>query len=164
MLKPAEQALWSIDPDLPVFKAIPMDSLAAQKLAVRRASSALISSFAALALVLACIGIYGVIAYTVVQRTQEIGVRMALGAQRAHVLRMVLGFGFRMTLAGVAIGLTGALALSRLPASLLFQVSRIDAPIFVFAAVLLAGTATLASLLPARRATQIDPMRALRAE
>jgi len=164
MLKPAEQALWSVDPELPFFKAIPMDVLAAQTLAVRRASSGLISGFAVLAVVLACIGIYGVIAYAIAQRTQEIGVRMALGAQRAQVLRMVLGLGFRMTLAGVAIGLIGALALSRFLASLLFQISPISPPIFVFAAVLLLGIATLASFLPARRATQIDPMKALRTE
>jgi putative ABC transport system permease protein len=164
MVKPAERALWSIDPELSVFKAIPMDVLAAQTLAVRRASSALISSFAVLAVVLACIGIYGVMACAVVQRRQEIGVRMALGAQRAHVLRMLLGFGLRMTLAGVVIGLTGAFALSRLLISLLFQVSQINPPIFALAAIVLVGMATLASFLPARRATQMDPMTALRAE
>ncbi|MDQ2843459.1 MAG: ABC transporter permease, partial [Acidobacteriota bacterium] len=164
MVKAAEQALWSIDPDLPVFKAIPMDVLAAQTLAVRRASSVLISGFAVLALVLACIGIYGVMAYAVVQRTQEIGVRMALGAQRADVLRMILGFGCRMTLAGVAIGVAGALASSRLLASLLFQVSAINPLIFASATVMLLGMAILASFLPARRATLIDPIQALRAE
>jgi putative ABC transport system permease protein len=124
----------------------------------------LISGFAVLALVLACIGIYGVMAYVVVQRTQEIGVRMALGAQRADVLRMILGFGFRMTLAGVVIGLAGALASSRLLASLLFQVSAINPLIFSFASAVLVGMAILASFLPARRATRIDPMQALRAE
>jgi predicted permease len=164
MVKTAEQALWSIDPNLPVFKTASMDLLAAQTLAVRRASSVLISGFAVLALVLACIGIYGVMAYVVVQRTQEIGVRMALGAQRADVLRMILGFGFRMTLAGVVIGLAGALASSRLLASLLFQVSAINPLIFSFASAVLVGMAILASFLPARRATRIDPMQALRAE
>jgi putative ABC transport system permease protein len=164
MIKPAERALWSIDPDLAVFKAIPMDLLATQTLAVRRASSVLISGFAVLALVLACIGIYGVMAYAVVQRTQEIGVRMALGAQQADVLRMVLRFGFRMTLAGVAIGLAGALASSRLLTSLLFHISAINPLIFLFAIVVLVGMAILASFLPARRATRIDPMQALRNE
>jgi putative ABC transport system permease protein len=163
-IKPAEQALWSVDPELAVFKAIPLDLLASQALAVRRASSVLISGFALLALVLACIGIYGVMAYAVVQRTQEIGVRMAVGAQPAAVLRMIMGHGFRMTLAGVAIGLAGALASSRLLTSLLFQVSAIDPVVFLFASLLLVGMAILATFLPARRATRIDPMRALRVE
>ncbi|HEX4228081.1 MAG TPA: ABC transporter permease [Bryobacteraceae bacterium] len=164
MIKPAEQALWSVDPELPVFKAIPVDLLASQTLAVRRASSVLIAGFAVLALVLACIGIYGVMAYAVVRRTHEIGVRMALGAQPGNVLRMILGFGFRMTFAGVVIGLAGALASSRLLASLLFQVSAIDPLVFSFASVVLVGMAILAAFLPARRAMRIDPMRALRTE
>lgn len=164
MTKVAEQALWSVDPQLAVFKAIPMDLLAAQSLAVRRASSVLISGFAILALVLACIGIYGVMAYAVVRRTQEIGVRMALGAQPADVLRMILGVGFRMTFAGVVIGLAGALVTSRLLASLLFEVSAIDPVVFAFASALLVGMAILASFVPARRATRIDAMQALRAE
>ena len=163
-VKAAEQALWNVDPELAVFKAIPMHLLAAQSLAVRRACSVLISGFALLALLLACIGIYGVMAYAVVQRTQEIGVRMALGAQPQDVLRMILGFGFRVTLAGVAIGLLGALASSRLLSSLLFQVSAIDPLIFSLATIGLLGLAILASFLPARRATRIDPVQALRAE
>jgi predicted permease len=164
MVKTAEQTLWSVDPDLPVFKAIPMDILANQSLAVRRASSALISGFALLALLLASIGIYAVMAYAVTQRTPEIGVRMALGARRGDVLRMVLGFGFRITLIGVAIGLAGALALSRLLDSLLFETSAISPLIFSSATGTLVGIALLASLIPARRAASIDPMRALRAE
>ncbi len=164
IVKTAEQTLWSVDPDLPVFKAIPMDILANQTLAVRRASSVLISGFAMLALVLACIGIYAAMAYAVTQRTPEIGVRMALGARRADVLRMVLGFGFRITLIGVAIGLAGALALSRLLGSLLFETSAISPLIFSLATGALVGIALLASLVPARRAASIDPMRALRAE
>jgi putative ABC transport system permease protein len=164
MVKAAEQALWRIDPALPVFKAIPMDLLAAQSLSVRRASSVLITGFAMLALVLAGIGIYGVMAYAVVQRTQEIGVRMALGARRADVLRMILSFGLRMTLVGVAIGLAGAIAFSRLLTSLLFQVSAINPLVFSLAAAALVAMAVLAAFLPARRATRIDPMQALRAE
>jgi predicted permease len=164
IVKTAEQTLWSVDPDLPVFKAIPMDVLANQTLAVRRASSVLISGFAVLALMLACIGIYAAMAYAVTQRTPEIGVRMALGARRADVLRMVLGFGFRITLIGVAIGLAGALALSRLLSSLLFETSAISPLIFSLATGALVGIALLASLVPARRAASIDPMRALRAE
>jgi predicted permease len=164
MVKAAEETLWSVDHDLPVFKAIPMQALAAQTLALRRTSSVLIAGFALLALVLACIGIYGVMAYAVVQRTQEIGVRMALGARRADVLRMILGFGFRMTVAGVLIGLAGAFASTRLLASLLFEVSAMNPLIFSAAALVLLAVAILASYLPARRAASIDPMRALRTE
>ena len=164
MVKAAEETLWSVDPDLPVFKAIPMQTLAAQTVALRRTSSVLIVGFALLALVLACIGIYGVMAYAVVQRTQEIGVRMALGAARTDVQRMILGFGFRMTAAGVIIGLAGSLASTRLLASLLFEVNAMNPLIFSAAALVLQAVAILASYLPARRAASIDPMRALRAE
>ena len=164
MVKAAEQALWSVDPDLSVFKAIPMNMLAEQTLAVRRASSLLISAFAVLALVLACIGIYGVMAYAVTQRTQEIGVRMALGAGRADVLRMMMSFGLRLTLLGTVIGLIGTFAAARLLASLLFEVDAMNPLIFSSAIAVLAGVAISASYLPARKAASIDPMRALRAE
>ena len=164
MLKSAEQALWSVDADLPVFKAIPMELLARQSLAVRRASSVLISGFAVLALVLGCIGIYAAMAYAVIQRRQEIGVRMALGAQRGDVLRMILRYGIRITLTGVALGLGGALAVSPILESLLFQVSAINPLIFSSAVALLIVVAMLACFLPARSAASVDPMRALRAE
>ena len=164
MIKPAEQALWSVDPELPVFKAIPMDSLANQSLALRRASSVLIAGFAILALVLACIGIYGVMAYAVTQRTQEIGVRMALGAGRSDVLRLILSLGFRLILIGVAIGLAVALATTRLLTSLLFETTPLNPVIFSLAAALLVAIAILASYLPARRAASIDPINALRTE
>jgi putative ABC transport system permease protein len=164
MVKTAEQALWIVDPNLPVLKAIPMDLLASQTLAVRRASSALFSAFAVLALVLACIGIYGVMAYTVAQRRQEIGVRMALGAQRGDVLRMMMGVGIRLTLLGVVIGLVGAFALTRLMASLLFEVNAMNPLIFSTAALVLVAVAMAASYLPSRRAASIDPMQALRTE
>jgi predicted permease len=164
MMKAAEQTLWSVDPDLPVFEAIPMDALASQTLALRRASSVLISGFAILALALACLGIYGVTAHAVTQRTQEIGVRMALGAQRADVMRLILGLGLRLTLAGVAIGLAGALASSRLLASLLFEVNAMNPWIFSAAAMVLVAVAILAMYIPSRRAASLDPMRALRTE
>jgi putative ABC transport system permease protein len=164
MSKAAEQTLWSVDPDLPVFKAISMEVLADQSRAVRRASSVLVSAFAVLALLLACIGIYGVMAYSVTQRTQEIGVRMALGARRADVLRLVLGLGLRLTTIGVLIGLVGAFVATRLMASLLFEISAADPLALCLPAALLVAVTVLAAYLPARRAASIDPMRALRAE
>jgi len=164
MVKSAEQALWSVDPDLPVLKAIPMNLLASQTLAVRRASAALFSAFAVLALVLACIGIYGVMAYAVTQRRQEIGVRMALGARRSNVLRMMMGFGFRLALYGVVIGLIGAFALTRLLQSLLFEVNAMNPLVFSIAALVLVAVSTAASYLPARAAASIEPMQALRTE
>lgn len=164
MVKAAEQALWTVDPDLPVFQAIPMSSLSAQSLALRRASSVLISGFAIIALLLASIGIYGVMAYAVTQRTQEIGVRMALGAQRGDVLRMILRLGGRLTLIGVAIGLAGALASTRFLASLLFEISALDPRIFLVAAAILTAVTILAVFLPARRAASLNPMQALHTE
>jgi putative ABC transport system permease protein len=141
-----------------------MDQLADQSLAVRRASSVLVSAFAVLALVLASIGIYGVMAYAVTQRTQEIGVRMALGARRQDVLRLVLGLGVRLTIIGVLIGLVGAFVSTRLMTSLLFEISAANPLAFMLPATLLAIVTLLAAYLPARRAASIDPMRALRAE
>lgn len=164
MIKPAEQALWTVDPELPVFKAIPMDALASQTLAVRRSSSILIAGFAVLALLLACIGIYGVMAYAVTQRTQEIGVRMALGAARTDVLRLIMGLGFRLILAGVVIGLAGTFATAKLLSSLLFETAAINPLIFTWAAAGLIAIAALASYLPARRAASIDPIHALRTD
>ncbi len=164
MTRAAEQAMWSVDSGLPVMKAVSMEMLAAQSLAVRRTSAVLIGGFAALALILACIGVYGLMAYSVSRRTREIGVRMALGAKRADVLRMVLGAGLRLAFAGIAIGLAGALATSRLLTSLLFEMSPVNPLIFSLAAVVLAATAVAASLLPARRAASVDPMQALRVE
>jgi putative ABC transport system permease protein len=164
MVQAAEQSLWSVDPNLPVLKAIPMDMLANQTLGVRRASSVLISSFALLALVLSCIGIYGAMAYTVTQRTQEIGVRMALGAERIDVLRMIMGFGVRLMIVGVMIGLAGVFASSRFLDSLLFEVSPISPLIFSAALAVLIAVTLLASYPPARRAASMDPMRALRTE
>lgn len=164
MVPAAEKALWSVDPELPVFRAVPLNVLARQTLAIRRASSALFSAFAALALLLACIGIYGLAAYAVVQRTKEIGVRMALGAQRSDVVRMIMGMGARLTLIGVAIGLSGALAAAQFLRSLLFGIGPMNVWIFALSIVLLVAVSLAASWLPAKRASSFDPMQALRTE
>lgn len=164
MVQAAEQTLWSVDPDLPVLKAIPMDSFVNQTLGVRRASSALISSFAFFALVLGCIGIYGVVAYAVTQRTHEVGVRMALGAQRRDVLRMIMGFGIRLMCPGVLFGLLGAFVSSRFLASLLYQVTPSDPMTLFLVSLLLIAVTLLASFIPAYRAAKVDPTVALRYE
>jgi len=130
----------------------------------QRFNSILLSSFAALALLLAAIGIYGVMSYLVTQRTQEIGIRMALGAQRGHVLGLVVGHAFRLTLAGVAIGVGLSLWLTRYLATLLYSVNTRDAWTFCSVALLLIAVALLASYIPARRATRVDPVNALRCE
>ena len=124
----------------------------------------LVVGFAGIAMLLAAIGIYGVIAYSVAQRTQEIGVRMALGARRADVLRLVLRQGAALALIGIAIGWMGALALTRTLSSLLFAVKATDPITFIAVPLGLIGVALAASFLPARRATRIDPVIALRYE
>jgi putative ABC transport system permease protein len=154
--------LHTIDPSLPINRVITMDGLLADSISPRRFSAVLIGIFAALAMLLAAVGIYGVMSYTVSGRTQEIGIRMALGAQPGTVQKMILAQAIRLTLAGVALGLAGALVLVRFLASMLFGVSTYDALTFAGVSLLLAGVALAASFIPARRALRVDPLVALR--
>src|SRR5262249_46236589 len=141
-----------------------MDELVADSVARSRFVMLLLSAFAGLALALACIGIYGVMACSVAQRTHEIGIRMALGAHRNEVLRMVIGQGVRLTLLGAVLGIAGAVALTRFLSSLLYGVTTTDPLTFVGVSLLLTAVALLACYVPARRAMRVDPTVALRDE
>jgi putative ABC transport system permease protein len=158
------QAVWSIDKDQPVSNIMTLDNLLDQEVAQRRVQAALLGGLAALALILACIGIYGVLSYLVTQRTREIGVRVALGASAADVFRTVAGQGMALTGIGVAAGLTGALALSHMLGSLLFGVGAGDPLTYAVAVAVFGGVALLACYFPARRAARVDPMVTLRYE
>jgi predicted permease len=164
MVGAIQREIWAVDKDQPVYEVETFDTLVGRSIGERRFAMFLLALFAVLALVLASVGIYGVISYSVTERTHEIGLRIALGAQQGDVLKMVLRQGLRLALIGVAIGLAGALALTRLMSTLLYQVSTYDPLTFIGIALLLAGVAALACYLPARRAMKVDPMIALRYE
>jgi putative ABC transport system permease protein len=157
------EATRAVDKNVPVeFSA--MDALLADSVAQRRFQMCLLALFAGMAMVLAAVGIYGVIAYSVSQRTHEIGIRMALGAKRADVVRMVIGQGMRMAAAGIAIGIAGAVALSRILSTQLYEVSATDAGTYMTVSLLVLAVALAATYIPARRATAVDPLVALRYE
>ena len=158
------RAIEKINGEIVVYETRTMDKIISDSLAARRFSMILLGIFAALALVLSCVGIYGVISYLAGQRTHEIGIRMALGAQRNDVLRLILGHGAKMVLIGVAVGIAASLALTRLMAKLLFGVSAYDPLTFLAVACLLILVALAASYIPARRAMRVDPIVALRYE
>ena len=158
------QAVWKVDPDQPMWKIRTVEFLVDRSVADRKFLMALMGIFAGLALVLTIVGLYGVITYLVNQRTQEIGIRMALGAQVRQILTMVLKQGMLLVLSGVALGLIASWLLTRLIARLLFQVSATDPIAFIGISMLLVVVALLACYLPARRATRVDPLQALRHE
>ncbi len=158
------EAVRGVDPAQPLYDLKSMEVRVADSLGARRFAVTLLGIFAGLAVILAAIGIYGIISYAVTQRTQEIGIRMALGAQRGQVLRLVINQGLRLCVAGVLLGLGAAAALSRVVESQLFQVSEFDPLTFGGMAAALVLIAFLASYIPARRATRIDPITALRYE
>jgi putative ABC transport system permease protein len=164
-LAPAvREVLRELDPDVPAFQVQTLEQAVSRSLWRQRLQGEVLGTFAALALLLAAVGIYGVISYAVAQRTRELGVRMALGATRGQLLGLVLGQGLRLAVAGVAIGIVAALALSRVVASLLYGVSATDLATFAGVPVALALIAMLATLVPARRATRVDPVVAMRTE
>ncbi len=158
------EQIWAVDPEQPVAAVMAMQDLVDDELAPRKIQADLLGAFAGLALLLASLGIYAVLTFRVTQRTQEIGVRMALGAQNVDVLRMVLVQGLRLTFTGVAMGLAAAFALNRLLAHLLYGVSATDPVTFGSVAILLTVVALAACYIPARRAMRVDPMIALRYE
>jgi predicted permease len=160
----ARQAVWSIDRDQPVSNVMTLDDLLDEEVAQRRVQAMLLGALAALALILACVGIYGVLSYLVTQRTQEIGVRVALGADAAHVFRTVASQGMGLTAIGIVTGLIASLLLSRLLITLLFGVNPTDPLTYAGAVAVFTAVALLACYIPARRAAKVDPMVALRYE
>ena len=157
-------SIQTLDNNQPVYDVYTLRQIVGDSMAQRRFSMLLMGLFAAVALALAAVGIYGVVSYSVVQRTHEIGIRIALGAQTSDVLKLVIGQGMTLILIGVAIGLAAALALTRFLETLLFGISATDWVTFTEIAALLTAVALLACYLPAHRASKVDPMIALRQE
>jgi putative ABC transport system permease protein len=164
MMETIRKTVEDLNGENVVYGGQTMEEIIADSLAARRFSMILLGIFAALALLLSSIGIYGVISYFVGQRTREIGIRVALGAQKLDVLRLVIGQGTRMALLGVGAGVVAGLLLTRLMAKMLYGVSATDPWTFAAVAALLLGVTTLACYVPARRATRVDPVVALRYE
>ena len=164
MASSVRKAVWEIDKDQPVSNIRAMETILADSIARQRFSMLLLAIFAAVALVLAAVGIYGVMSYSVAQRTHEIGIRMALGAQTSTVLKLAIGYGLKLVIAGIAIGLVAAFALTRVMATLLFGVTATDPTTFTLISLLLVAVAAIASYIPARRATRVNPIVALRYE
>jgi putative ABC transport system permease protein len=157
-------AVQALDMTQPIYSIRTLSSVLSESVATPRFRTFLLGVFAAVALILAVVGIYGVMSYSVAQRTREIGIRMALGARRGDVLKMTVKQGLKLVVIGVAIGLVAAFVLTRVMASLLFGVSATDPVTFVSIPLVLMSVAMLASYIPALRATRVDPMVALRAQ
>jgi putative ABC transport system permease protein len=164
LVRTLRSRVGSFDKSLPIYDVTTMEQLLAEQMASRKFNMALMGLFAFLAVALAAVGIYGVMTYSVTQRTHEIGIRMALGAEQLDVMRLVLRQGITLAAVGIGIGVAGALVLTRFLSSLLYGVQATDPVTFLVVAVLLGGVALLATYLPARRATKVDPLVALRYE
>jgi putative ABC transport system permease protein len=158
------EQVQAIDKDQPVYDIRTLAQLLGEAIAQRRLNMLLLGAFALIALLLATSGIFGLMTYTVTQRTHEIGIRMALGAQKSDILKLIFGRGMSLTLIGLMVGLAAAFALTRLMSSLLFNVSATDPLTFLSVALLLAAVALVACYIPARRAMKVDPLIALRYE
>jgi putative ABC transport system permease protein len=164
LIAAAREQVKQVDPDQPIYNIKTMDEIRAESVASERLNLTLFSIFAGIALILAIVGIYGVMSYSVTQRTHEIGIRMAIGAQQRDVFKMVIGQGMMLALIGIGVGLLGAFALTRLMATMLFGVTATDPATFAVIAVLLTAVALMACYLPGRRATKVDPVVSLRYE
>ncbi|MEW6127975.1 MAG: ABC transporter permease [Acidobacteriota bacterium] len=164
MVAAARQQILAVDHDQPIYEIRTMDEIKSESISTERLNLTLLGIFAGVALILALIGIYGVMSYAVSQRTNEIGIRMALGAQISDVMKMVIGEGMKMAVIGLSIGLAGAFAVTRFMEGMLFGVKPTDLTTFAAVSVILAGVALVACFVPARRATKVDPMIALRYE
>src|SRR2546423_5765206 len=156
--------IHGLDPDQPVADVRTLEQVVAKSIARPRFNALLLAIFAGVALVLASVGIYGVMNYSATQRTQEIGIRMALGAKPGDILRLVVGHGMKLTAAGIVLGVIASLALTRVMTNLLFGVTATDLPTFVGVSAVLTAVALLANYIPARRATRVNPVVALRYE
>jgi putative ABC transport system permease protein len=161
---PARRIIQTLDSELPVSQVRTMETVVRQTFARQQFSAVLLGGFSLASLLLAAIGVYGLLAYSVTQRTREIGVRVALGAEPASIIRMVVASGARMVITGAAAGLAAALALSGLLKSLLFGIGPRDPLTFIAAPAIFVAVALVAAYLPARRAARVSPMEALRAE
>ena len=161
---PVRNTVATIDPNQPVASIKSLSEVVADSVAPRKFNMMLFTLFASLALLLAGLGIYGVMAYSVTQRTHEVGIRMALGAQKSHVLRLIIGKGMTITMIGIGLGLTCSMVLTRLMTVLLFGITPTDTLTFVVVTVFVILVALFACYVPARRATTLNPVTALRAE
>jgi putative ABC transport system permease protein len=164
MVGAVRSQVMAVDGDLPVYRVMSLEQIVSESVAQPRFNMVLLASFSFLALVLAAIGIYGVMSYAVSQRTHEIGIRMAMGARTGDVMKMVVRQGVGLTLAGLGVGLAAAWALTRVLSGFLFGVTPTDPLTFIGVSLVLAVVAFLATYLPARRATRVDPLNALRYE
>jgi putative ABC transport system permease protein len=160
----AQNEVRALDPEQPVAEIRTMEDVLSESISRQRFNMLLLAIFASVALILAVVGIYGVIAYSVTQRTHEIGIRMALGAQAFDIMKMVVGQGMLLTGIGLVAGIGAAVGLTWVMSSLLFDVGATDVTTFVLVSLVLAAAAMVATVLPARRATRVDPMVALRYE
>jgi len=161
---PIQKLIASVDPELPVKNILTMKQIVGESTANSSFTATLVLSFAGLSLLLAAVGLYGVLSYLVTQRTPEIGIRMALGAEREKVLRLMLLDGLRPALVGLVFGMAASVAISRLIRSVLYGTSPLDPTVFILVILTLLLASTAACLVPAWRAARIDPMRALRSE